>query len=1002
MGISLLVITAIGLLAIMYFSLQVESGVRAYVGGEGLYSKGQKDAAYHLIRYAGTREEAEYQAYLEAIAIPRGDKIARLELEKPDPDLDVAAAGFAQGRNHPADIPVLIATFRVFRQVSYIDEAIAIWTEGDALIDQLVADGDRLHELITSGTASAAEIDSVVDDVGALNEQLTVLEDRFSAVLGDGARWVRDLLFIVAAAATALLLAIAGAVFIWFVRRIRRSESRYRLLLAAAPDAIVVADRRRPDRAVQRGRRADRGLPGRRRDRPTGLVRGRAQWRNAGRLDGPARSGNASRAGCPGESVRPPATGAPGPSRRRQPLLGGNRRSRTWALARSREPRSSSATSASDMPPADALRESQEHLAFALEAGRMGTFEWELGSGLVRWSDSLEGIIGIPPGSFGGTYEALVELVHPDDRQAMRQALERATATDGDYLVECRMGPPGAQATQIVAQGRVVRDEFGEPVRLVGVALDVTARRELESQLRHAQKMESVGRLAGGIAHDFNNLLTAITGHGDLLAQSVEDDDPLQVDIAAINAAAARAAALTRQLLAYGRQSLLRPEPVDLNAVVSDIEPMLRRLIGEDVELRTQLEPDLGWVEADAGQLDQVILNLVVNARDALSSGGTVVLSTENVELDDAYAAEHPGARPGQYVAVSVSDNGFGIDPTTLGRIFEPYFTTKDRGRGTGLGLATVLGIVEQSGGHIDVTSEVGEGTSFHVYLPRQEGPTAGAPVEAPVREAPEGGRETVLLAEDEDSVRRLATMVLERNGYRVIAAPDGRAAIEAAAAPRWTDRSPVDRRDHARTQRSGAGRPVRRAPSPGPGPVHVRLRRRGALRPGRPGRQRRVPGQAVRPLGARPQDPRGARRGIVGPAVSRPAVSRPAVGRRRPRPARSLGTARPAGRDSAGRTHRSPIVGRASRRRRREPRSVERAGTSRTGRESGRAALGRRADPSPSEPSSGVPQRPRPPAGEGPGSAVRRPASTASRSSCRPPARPSARPPPRRSRART
>ena len=772
----MLVVTAIGLLAIIYFSLQVESGVRAYVGGEGLYSKGQKDAAYHLLRYAGTRDEAEYQAYLEAIAIPRGDKIARLELEKPDPDLDVATAGFAQGRNHPEDIPVLIATFRVFRQVSYIDQAIAIWTEGDALIDQLVADGDRLHELIASGTASAAEIEAVVDDVGVLNEQLTVLEDRFSAVLGDGARWVRDLLFIVAAAATALLLAIAGALFIWFVRRIRRSEGRYRLLLAAAPDAIVVADR--DGRIVLFNEAAERIVGSRAADvlgRPVASVV---------ELDGAPPAGAAP----------PTATATAGNAPARRPLELQARRadgSRFWAestvadLGLGPEPGTTVIfRDVSERHAAShALRESQEHLAFALEAGRMGTFEWELSSGVVRWSDGMEGIVGIPPGSFDGTYEALVELVHPDDRPAMRQAIERATATDGDYLVECRMGPPGAQATQIVAQGRVVRDEVGEPVRLVGVALDVTARRELESQLRHAQKMESVGRLAGGIAHDFNNLLTAITGHGDLLARSVADDDPVQVDIAAINAAAARAAALTRQLLAYGRQSLLRPEPVDLNAVVSDIEPMLRRLIGEDVELRTELEPDLGWVEADAGQLDQVILNLVVNARDALSSGGTVVLSTANVEHDDAYAAEHPGALPGNYVAVSVSDDGFGIDPTTLGRIFEPYFTTKDRGRGTGLGLATVLGIVEQSGGHIEVTSEVGEGTSFHVYLPRQEGPTSGAAVEAPARAAPEGGRETVLLAEDEDSVRRLAAMILERNGYRVIAAPDGRAALEAAAA---------------------------------------------------------------------------------------------------------------------------------------------------------------------------------------------------------------------------
>ncbi|HEX5148923.1 MAG TPA: ATP-binding protein, partial [Candidatus Limnocylindrales bacterium] len=430
----------------------------------------------------------------------------------------------------------------------------------------------------------------------------------------------------------------------------------------------------------------------------------------------------------------------------------------------------------------EALRDSRERLAFALAAGRMGTWDWEMTTGVIRWSESLEQIVGIPSGSFAGTYEAFVELVHPDDRQTLRQALERATTSDDEYLAECRMGPPGAQTVQIVTQGRVVRDAFGEPVRMAGVALDVTARRELENRLLHSQKMESVGRLAGGIAHDFNNLLTAITGHGDLLAQSLAPDDPGRADVAAINAAAARAAALTRQLLAYGRQSLLRPEPVDLNAVVTDIEPMLRRLIGEDVELRTDLAPDLGWVQADAGQLDQVILNLVVNARDAVPAGGTITLSTANAELNGASAAERPDVRAGRYVTVAVSDTGVGIDPVTLGRIFEPYFTTKDRERGTGLGLATVLGIVEQSGGHIEVASEVGHGTTFLVYLPRRDPPNRDAGADSDVSRAPTGGPETILLAEDEESVRRLATLILERSGYRVIGSADGMAALAAAA----------------------------------------------------------------------------------------------------------------------------------------------------------------------------------------------------------------------------
>jgi two-component system cell cycle sensor histidine kinase/response regulator CckA len=778
-GISMLIVTAIGLLAIISFSLEVESGVRAAVAGEGLYSKGQKDAVNHLSRYAATLREAEFQAYLDAIAVPRGDRIARLELEKANPDLDVATAGFAQGGNHPADIPTLITTFRVFRNVSYIDQAIAIWTDGDALIDQLVADGDRLQQLIGAGGASAAEIDAIVDEVGAVNERLNVLEDRFSAVLGEGARWVRDLLFLVASAAVVLLVAIAGTVFIWFVRRIRRSEGRYRTLLAAAPDAIVVTDR---DGRVALFNDAAERLVG----SPAAAVIGQPmssvidlETARAG-AGAPLMTGDESVA-----VVRPPE---------RHPIEIQAHRSdgsTFWAestvadLGLGQEPgttvifRDVSERHAAEI----ALRESQERLAFALAAARMGTWDWDMRTGVIRWSESLEQIVGIPTGSFQGTYESFVELVHPDDRQSVRQALERATTTDDEYMAECRMGPPGAQTVQIVTQGRVVRDPFGEPVRMAGVAQDVTARRELESQLLHAQKMESVGRLAGGIAHDFNNLLTAITGHGDLLAHGLSPDDPGQADVAAINAAASRAAALTRQLLAYGRQSLLRPAPVDLNAVVSDIEPMIRRLIGEDIELRTSFAPDLGWVQADAGQLDQVILNLVVNARDAMPDGGTITLSTANAELDEAYAADRPGLRAGRYVTVSVSDTGIGIDPVIRTRIFEPYFTTKDRERGTGLGLATVLGIVEQSGGQIEVSSEVGQGTTFLVHLPRQAAPISGPVIDSDANRTPVGGRETVLLVEDDESVRRLATLILERNGYRVIATADGMTALDAARA---------------------------------------------------------------------------------------------------------------------------------------------------------------------------------------------------------------------------
>jgi two-component system, cell cycle sensor histidine kinase and response regulator CckA len=759
----------VALLAIIFAAVQIQSGVRAYVGGEGLYSKGQKDAVFHLLRYADTRNEAEYEAYQAAIAVPRGDKTARLELEKPSPNLDVAAAGFAQGRNHAADIPILITTFRLFRHVSYIDQAIAIWTDGDARIDQLVSLGDRLHELISSGTAASSELEPLVTQVGGLNTELTALEDRFSATLSEGARWIRDVLFVVASLATALLLLISGGALLSFLRRVRRSEDRYRRLVAAAPDAIVVTD---PDDRIVLFNEAAERIVGTSASEAIGQQVDSVVDVSVGSTDGGM--GGPADASTTRQPLQLEATRADGSRFWAEATVAdlglGTDQGRTVIFRDITERRAAET----------ALNDSRERLSFALDAGRMGTWDWEIASGVVHWSDSLERIVGIPAGSFGGTLDSYVALVDPEDRQRMRLAFERAVASDGEYIVECRMGPAGHQNTLIAAQGRVVRDEAGAPLRLVGVALDVTARRELEEQLRHAQKMESVGRLAGGIAHDFNNLLTAITGHGELLAQSLDPDDERQADVSAINSAAARAATLTRQLLAYGRQSLLHPEPVNLNDVVSGIEPMLRRLIGEDVRLRTDLAPDLGWVRADAGQLDQVLLNLAVNARDAMPDGGTIVLATDNVDLDEAYLAEHPKAHPGRHVSIAVRDTGVGIDPATQGRIFEPYFTTKDRGRGTGLGLATVLGIVEQSGGHIEVESIPGHGTTFRVFLPREAGPQASAIVEPAVATAQQG-RETILLAEDEDSVRQLAKTVLEQAGYTVIAASDAESALAAA-----------------------------------------------------------------------------------------------------------------------------------------------------------------------------------------------------------------------------
>ncbi|HUS19424.1 MAG TPA: PAS domain S-box protein [Terriglobales bacterium] len=325
--------------------------------------------------------------------------------------------------------------------------------------------------------------------------------------------------------------------------------------------------------------------------------------------------------------------------------------------------------------------------------------------------------------------------------------------------------------------GRAILDGSDRPRYFEMIAEDVTERRALEDQLRQSQKMEAIGRLAGGVAHDFNNLLTVIKGYSELMLDELKEADPLRAEVEEIKKAADRAATLTRQLLAFSRQQVLAPKVIDLNSVVSNMDKLLNRLLGEDIGLYTVLEGGLGTVKADPGQIEQVVMNLAVNARDAMPRGGKLTIETANVELDESYAREHVGARAGSYVMLAVSDNGTGMTPEVRQRIFEPFFTTKELGKGTGLGLSTVYGIVKQSEGYIWVYSELGQGTSFKVYLPRVDSPAEMISVRSS-RKPTFTGHETVLLVEDEDGVRALVRQVLHKHGYTVLEARHGGEAL--------------------------------------------------------------------------------------------------------------------------------------------------------------------------------------------------------------------------------
>jgi PAS domain S-box-containing protein len=335
-----------------------------------------------------------------------------------------------------------------------------------------------------------------------------------------------------------------------------------------------------------------------------------------------------------------------------------------------------------------------------------------------------------------------------------------------------------------LVQDRLLRNAEGKILGIRATIQDITERKRaeeeratLQEQFRQSQKIEAIGRLAGGIAHDFNNLLTVIKGYSQLSLVEAKDDSPLKEDLEEIKKAAEKAADLTRQLLAFSRRQILEMRVLDLNAILRNLDKMLHRLIGEDIELITLLADALGRVKTDPGWVEQIIMNLAVNARDAMPNGGKLTIETANVELDEAYARGHIAVKPGRYVMLSVSDTGIGMTPEVRQQVFEPFFTTKETGKGTGLGLSTVYGIVKQSGGNIWVYSEPDHGTTFKIYLPRVDEPADELKVKAVVEELPRGS-EAILVVEDEEEVRKVAIRILKRQGYTVFDTPDGEGAL--------------------------------------------------------------------------------------------------------------------------------------------------------------------------------------------------------------------------------
>jgi two-component system cell cycle sensor histidine kinase/response regulator CckA len=430
----------------------------------------------------------------------------------------------------------------------------------------------------------------------------------------------------------------------------------------------------------------------------------------------------------------------------------------------------------------EALRRSEEQYRVLFDANPQPMWVSELASGMfLAVNDAAVQRYGYSREQFLGM--RLDDVHHPEELARLVEFRKKPLA-GLPHLGEWRHRTASGKEMAVEVTANIIT--FGDKTAALALLHDISGRRDAEAalrksevQLQQSQKLEAVGKLAGGVAHDFNNLLTAIIGYSDLSLLQLKDDDPVRHNLEEIKTASDRAASLTRQLLAFSRKQILAPKVLDLNLVVRDVHKMLRRLIGEDIDLVINAAADLGKVKADPAQVEQTLLNLAINARDAMPRGGKVVIETANATMDESYALQHAPALAGEYVMVAMTDTGCGMDKETQTRIFEPFFTTKEQGKGTGLGLSTVYGIVKQSGGYIWVYSELGIGTSFKIYLPRLAGAGGAASTKSRLDEGDYRGTETILLVEDEEMLRRIGSLMLESHGYQVLSAANGQDALK-------------------------------------------------------------------------------------------------------------------------------------------------------------------------------------------------------------------------------
>jgi two-component system, cell cycle sensor histidine kinase and response regulator CckA len=749
------------------------SGVRAYVGGEGLWSKAEKRAALSLTDYAASHSESDYQQYLAEIAVPIGDKQARLQLQSPSPDMELVRQGFVQGRNSPADVDRMAMLFRRFGSVGYMARAIAVWTEGDRYIDQLRSLGDDLHREVNSPHPDAQKISEITDQIAVVDDRVTPLEDEFSSTLSQGARWIDRLLSDATLLASGVLLLIGIGLSSAMLNQIRDSEEKYRNLINTANDGILVIDAE--TRLILEANNKLGKMLGIPEQQLVGLPESTLYPASGAGSEPAPLTPNKAEALLSQELVLERADGTPVQVEVSVSATELNGRPAVLGIFRDIRDR---------LEAAAVLRRSEERFSYLIQNLSDVITVVAVDGTMLYHSPSIERVAGYKPSELLG--KSLLSFIHPDDEPAVRAALERVTLKVGSAAPpEFRFCRKDGTWVWLESVGNNLLNDVAVG-GIVVTSRDVTGRRGLEEQVRQAQKMEAVGRLAGGIAHDFNNLLMVIRGYAEIVQQEDNTSPSVRKSVDTIVRTTESAASLTRQLLSFSRRHVFSPQVLGLNSLVNRMSEMLLGVLRDEMEFVVKLDSDSCCVSADPGQIEQVIMNLVVNARDAMPHGGKLTLETADLGTDAVRARRPSGLPLGEYVMLSVTDTGVGMDADTQSRIFEPFFTTKNKDEGTGLGLSVVYNIVRASGGHLRVNSEVGRGTTFQIFFPRVASPVRPQPVEDPV-EALRTGMETILVAEDQPDLRWMICQFLQQLGYSVLEAKDGGDAVALAEQYRGT-----------------------------------------------------------------------------------------------------------------------------------------------------------------------------------------------------------------------